>query len=70
MLRQISVSCCVSCLCLWIGLAALGKVDQQVINELLLLFIAILPGAAGSVRNICTCFHVLVQRHQCLVVLL
>lgn len=56
-----SVTCSVSCLCLGIGLAAPGKVGEQVVNELLLLFLAILPGAAGSVGDICTHCHVLVQ---------
>lgn len=60
----------ISCLCLGIRLTAFGEVGKQVVDELFLLFLAILPGAAGKIGDICACFHVFVQGHQGLVVLL
>lgn len=47
-----------------------GKFVEQVVNKLLLLFLATAPGTAARVGDISTCLHVLVQCHQCLMVLL
>lgn len=51
-------------LCLGKGRAALVKVAKQPVDELLLVFLAIFPGAAGKVGDVCTILHVLVQRNQ------
>lgn len=55
------VSCCASCLCLGTGVAALGKVGEQAIDELLVLPLTIFPEAGHTVGHKCTHFHVLVQ---------
>lgn len=60
----------VSYFCPGIGLGLLGKVGKQAVDELLLLFFAVAPGVAYRVGHICTFLHVLVQRHQHLMVLL
>lgn len=65
-----SVNCSIGHLCPGTGLAALGEVGKQVVNELFLFCLSMIPGATGCVGDIRTCFQVLVQGHQCLVVLL
>lgn len=50
-----------SCLCLGTGVAALGKVGEQAVNELLVLSLTIFPEAGDIVGHKCTRFHVLVQ---------
>lgn len=55
------VCCCASCLCLGTGVAALGKVGEQAVDELLVLSLTIFPETGDSVGHKFTRFHVLVQ---------
>lgn len=50
-----------SCLCLGAACAALGKVGEQAVDELLVLSPTILPDAADTVGHKRPLFHVLVQ---------
>lgn len=59
-----AVGCSVSYLRSGIGLTFLGKVCKQAVYELLLLFLAVVPGAAGRVGDVRTFLQVLVQRNQ------
>lgn len=61
---------CCACLFLGIGLGTFGEVSDQAVNELLLLFLALVERTADEVGYICSFLHVLVQGHQHLVDLL
>lgn len=60
----------VSCLFHSIRLTVLRKVSDQIVDEVFLCLVAILPVAFDDTGDVGTCFYLLVQRHQVLVVLL